>query len=365
MTPRRELTFTSSGTHCAAWHLTASTDTFVGERGLPCVVMAHGFGGTRDTGLLTYAEGFAAAGLDVLLFDYRGFGSSEGTPRQRVSYRRQRADYHAAIAAARQIDGVDPERIVVWGTSYSGGHIVPVAVADRRIAAILSLTPAMDGLAALGAIVRRHPLKLVPLIGHGLRDAAHALLRRQPHHIPIVGEPGSTSVISTPGALEGYLALAGPTWRNEVCARTVLEVAINRPGRVANRLRTPLLVQYGEHDAVAPPAAATRAAAEAGRYAEIRSYPVDHFGVYRGEWQQRALCDQLEFLRRHLDTDAPPCQWRRHGAGTTRSGQFRQHVGDDDSAGGLDEGEVGERLGEVAEVAAGAGVVLLGVEAQR
>ncbi len=302
MTEKRELTFTSSGTRCAAWHLTASSDAFLGDRGLPCVVMAHGFGGSRDTGLLPYAEGFAAAGLDVLVFDYRGFGSSEGSPRQHVSYRRQRADYQAAIAAARQIDGVDPERIVLWGTSYSGGHIVPVAAADPRIAAILSLTPAMDGLAALLAIVRRHPLKLAPLIGHGLRDAARATFRREPHHIPIVGEPGSTSVISTPGALEGYLALAGPTWRNEVCARTVLEVAINRPGRVAHRLRTPLLVQYGEHDAVAPPAAAKRAAVKAGRYAEVRSYPVDHFDVYQGEWQQRALADQIEFLSRHLST---------------------------------------------------------------
>ena len=303
MTKQRELTFSSSGTRCAAQHLTASSDTFLGERGLPCVVMAHGFGGTRDTGLLPFAEGFAAAGLDVVVFDYRGFGNSEGSPRQRVSYRRQRADYHAAIAAARQIDGVDPERIVLWGTSYSGGHVLPVAVADQRIAAILSLTPAMDGLAALGAIVRRHPRKLAPLVGHGLRDAAHALLHREPHRIPIVGEPESTSVISSPGALEGYLALAGPTWRNEVCARAILEVAINRPGRVAHQLRTPLLVQYGERDAVAPPAAAKRAAAKAGRYGEVRAYPVDHFDVYQGPWQHRALTDQIEFLHQHLSTN--------------------------------------------------------------
>ncbi|CAM3905273.1 alpha/beta hydrolase [Smaragdicoccus niigatensis] len=300
MTEKRELTFTSSGTRCAAWHLTAANADFAGEHGVPCVVMAHGFGGSRDTGLLPYAEGFAAAGLDVFVFDYRGFGSSEGTPRQRVSYRRQRADYHAAIAAARQIDGVDPERIVVWGTSYSGGHIVPVAVADRRIAALLSLTPAMDGLAALGAIVKRHPRKLGPLIGHGLRDAARVLLHREPHRIPIVGKPGSTAVISSSGALEGYLALAGPTWRNEVCARAILEVAANRPGRLAHRLRTPLLVQYGEHDAVAPASAAKRAAAKAGRYAEVRAYPVDHFDVYQGSWQHRALTDQIEFLSRHL-----------------------------------------------------------------
>src|SRR5690348_4506805 len=161
------LNFPSGGDHCAAWYLSASTDALAGPHGRPCVVMAHGFGGTRDTGLLDYAEGFAAAGLDVLLFDYRGFGGSAGTPRQRVSYRRQRNDYRAAIAAARALPGIDPERIVLWGTSYSGGHVVPVAVADGKIAAIISLTPAMDGLAALGAIVRRHPTTLPPLVANG------------------------------------------------------------------------------------------------------------------------------------------------------------------------------------------------------
>jgi cephalosporin-C deacetylase-like acetyl esterase len=302
----REVTFTSDGVRCGAWHLPAADDTFATDAGRPCIVMAHGFGGTRDTGLLAYAEGFAAAGLDVLVFDYRGFGTSQGTPRQRVSYRRQREDYTAAIAAARALAGVDPERIVLWGTSYSGGHVVPVAVDDGRIAAILSLTPAMDGMAALGAIAKRHPLKLVALVGHGLRDVVRALLRRSPHHLPIVGVPGSTAMITSPGAFEGYHALAGPTWRNEVCARAALEVALNRPTRTASRLRTPILVQVGENDAVAPPSAAWAAAEQAGRFAEVRNYPVDHFDVYTGSWQQQILTDQIEFLSRRLAATNDP-----------------------------------------------------------
>jgi uncharacterized protein len=296
----REVTFISHGVRCAAWHLAASASGYESDRGRPCVVMAHGFGGTRDSGLLGYAEGFAAAGFDVLVFDYRGFGASDGSPRQRVSFRHQRADYHAAIAAARQLAGVDPDRIVLWGTSYSGGHVVPVSVDDERVAAVLSLTPAMDGLAALLAIVKRHPLKLVPLIAHGVRDAVRALLRRAPHYLSIVGPPGSTAMITTPGAVEAYSALAGPTWRNQVCARGTLEVAFNRPIRLASRVRCPMLVQFGENDAVAPPAAAQRSAIKAGRHAEVRAYPVDHFDVYEGPWQQRALIDQIEFLGRHL-----------------------------------------------------------------
>jgi pimeloyl-ACP methyl ester carboxylesterase len=297
----RELSFPSHGVRCSAWHLTASSEAFAGPRGRACVVMAHGFGGTRDTALLPYAEGFAAAGLDVLVFDYRGFGASDGTPRQRVAFRDQREDYRAAIEAARHIEGVDPERIVLWGTSYSGGHVVPVAAADGRIAAVMSLTPAMDGLAALRAMARHGGVKrLGPLVWNGVRDAVRAVVGRAPHHLPVVGPPGTVAIITAPGAVEGYLALAGPTWRNEVCARTALEVAFNRPARFAAHLDCPMLVQIGERDAVAPPAAALSAATAAGAKAEVCTYPVGHFDVYDGPWQQQAVADQVEFASRHL-----------------------------------------------------------------
>ncbi|MDF3311773.1 alpha/beta fold hydrolase [Rhodococcus sp. T2V] len=297
-----EITFTSHGVTCAAWHVPATTDAPDREPGRPCVVMAHGFGGTRDTGLLGYAEAFAQAGIDAFVFDYRGFGDSDGTPRQHVSFRRQRQDYRAAIEAARRLPGVDPDRIALWGTSYSGGHVIAVAAEDRRIAAVVSLTPATDGFAALVQIARyAGPGQLVRATGHGLRDLARALTKRAPHHVPVVGQPGSAAILSTPGAEEAYTSMAGATWRNEVCARTALEVGVNRPTTSARHLTCPILVQIGTHDRIAPPAAARRTAAKAGPLAQLREYPVDHFDVYQGPWQQQALADQLAFLHRVLD----------------------------------------------------------------
>ncbi len=67
--------------------------------------MAHGFGGTKDSGLEPFANRFTAAGLDVLAFDYRGFGASDGQPRQSLSVRRQIEDYHAAVEAAKSLEG--------------------------------------------------------------------------------------------------------------------------------------------------------------------------------------------------------------------------------------------------------------------
>ena len=297
-----QLSFASSGDHCAASYLSASTDVLAGPHGWPCVVMAHGFGGTRDCGLLPFAEGFAAAGLDVVAFDYRGFGDSTGSPRQLVSHRRQRRDYHAAIAAARKMSRVDPERIVLWGTSYSGGHVVAVAAQDRRVAAAISMTPAMDGVLALAQMARTaSPREMRGAITNGLRDALRGATGRAPHHVPIVGRRGSAAVFTAPGAEEALVALAGPAWRNAVCARSVFGLPFNRPIRSAPRLECPLLIQVGTEDTIAPPDGARRAAAKAGPRAELREYPVDHLDVYDGPGRDELLTDQIDFARRAVE----------------------------------------------------------------
>ncbi|HEY4997182.1 MAG TPA: alpha/beta hydrolase, partial [Solirubrobacteraceae bacterium] len=136
------VSFDSGGVRCAGVHLLGEGEAFTDQQGRrPCVVLAHGFAGTVDSGLLPYAEGFAAAGLDALAFDYRHFGASAGEPRQLLSISSQLEDYAAAIAFARELEGVDPGRIVVWGSSFSGGHVVPVAVSDGGVVAAIAQTP--------------------------------------------------------------------------------------------------------------------------------------------------------------------------------------------------------------------------------
>ena len=80
-----QITFRSGDADCDGWHFTGVGDAFAGAGGRPVVVMAHGLGGTKDSGLEPFATGLAEAGLDVLAFDYRGFGASGGEPRQRAS----------------------------------------------------------------------------------------------------------------------------------------------------------------------------------------------------------------------------------------------------------------------------------------
>ncbi len=297
-----EISFDSGGVRCGGVHLCGDADdAFADEHGRrPCVVLAHGFAGTVDSGLLPYAQRFAAAGVDALAFDYRHFGTSDGEPRQLLSIPRQLEDYASAIAFARSLEGVDPDRIVVWGSSYSGGHVVPVAVADGHVAAVISQVPGMDGLATLLNAVRyAGPGLLSRAVLAGARDLAGSLYGRPPVMVAVVGPPGSVGAMTTPDAEPGYLALAGPTWRNEVAARIFLWTGSYRPGLQADRLPCPILVQIADHDAIAPVKAAQDAAWRATGRAEVRTYPIGHFDIYTGAPFEQAIADQLHFLRRH------------------------------------------------------------------
>ena len=296
----REVSFYSDGVRCAGKHLPGAGRAFADPAGRrPCVVMAHGFGGTADCGLLPFAERFADAGLDSLVFDYRHFGASGGEPRQLLSIRRQHEDYAAAIDFARALDGVDPERSVVWGSSYAGGHVVPVAVADGRVAAVISQVPAMDGVpATINALRRAGPSASVKLMGLALRDVIAGRRGGDVVGAPAVGPPGTLAFMSTPDAEPGMLAVAGPTWRNEVGARIALSAGMYRPGLLADRLTCPILIQIAALDSVAPVAAARRAA-ERAPDAEVRTYPIGHFDIYLGAPFEQAISDQLSFLARH------------------------------------------------------------------
>lgn len=299
-----EVTFVSAGEPCHAWHFRGRGDDFLVEDRRPCVVMAHGFGATKDSGLAQYAEAMSAAGLDVLAFDYRGFGANPQTRRTTVHPRAQQADYHAAIAYARSIDGVDPARIIVWGVSLSSGHVMAVAAADATVAGVIAVTPAVDGLTAMRAAAMRAPLPAARMGLAGIRDVVAALRRRPRVTIPVVGKPGATAVISAPGALAGYAAMAGPTAVNAVPAASALRVAGYRPHRRAAAVRCPVLVQIADNDLTAPPAPALKAAFRCR--ADVRHYPCDHFDVYPGgTWFAHVVAHQLHFLRRNFAPQSP------------------------------------------------------------
>jgi pimeloyl-ACP methyl ester carboxylesterase len=267
----------------------------------PCVLIAHGFGNTADSGLQQFGEAFSGTGLDAIVFDYRCFGASAGEPRQLVSYKRHREDYHSAIAFARSLPGVDPERIVLWGTSYSGGHVIAVAAEDHRIAAVISVVASLDGAATLRQLVKTAGAgQLAKATARGMQDRLAALAGREPVMMATAAVPGELAALSTPDALSGVLEIAGPTYVNEFCAREALVASNNRPIKVVDKVRCPVLFQIAVDDQIAPNASVEKAAEKLGAQAELRRYPGGHFDAYRGDTCAEIKADEIAFLQRIL-----------------------------------------------------------------
>ncbi len=295
----RTLEFTVAGTRCEASHFPAAHDALASDAGRPVVVLGHGLGGTRDSGLEPFARAFAEAGLDAVTFDYRGFGTSGGDERQVVSLDAQVEDWRGAVDAARALPGVDPARVVLWGVSLAGGHVLRLAAERDDVAAVVSVVPMVDGLAAMRHALAAHGVgALVRATGQGIAARVGVARGRAPM-MPLAARPGERGALTVPGALEDYLSIAGPSWRNEVRADVGLELGTRAPAEAAAQVTVPVLVQICDFDVSAPPFAAAEAAFAAR--AEVRHYPGDHFDVFPGKpFHDAAVAHAVYFLTRHL-----------------------------------------------------------------
>lgn len=293
MTSREDTTFIVDGTRCAAWLYRPDT-----AGPYPVIVMAHGLGAVRQMRLDNYARRFQAAGYACLVFDYRHFGASEGEPRQLLDVDFQLEDWRSAIEFARAHQDLDPSRIIVWGTSFGGGHAIITAAGDERIVAAIAQCPFTDGFASALAI---DPRTAVKVIVRALRDAVGARFGRAPLMIATAGPPRSAALMSVADALAGYLDLVPheAPFRNEVSARIALRIMRHFPGRYARRVTCPILFAVCQKDTVAPAKATVRHARRA-RLHDVRVYPVGHFEIYGGSAFDKAISDQLGFLQRHV-----------------------------------------------------------------
>lgn len=127
----------------------------------PTVVMAGGWCYVKELIQPEYAGFFVDAGMAALTFDNRNLGESEGVPRQHIDPWEQIYDIISAISYVSLHDDVDSSRIGVWGISYAGGHVLPVAALDPRAKVILSGVPILDGWAISASLSAVRPLRQV------------------------------------------------------------------------------------------------------------------------------------------------------------------------------------------------------------
>jgi pimeloyl-ACP methyl ester carboxylesterase len=289
-------TFSSGGEMCEAWLF--RPDPVPAAERAPCVVMANGLSLTRWDGLPAFARAFADAGANVLLFDHRFLGGSGGARRGLVRIGKQLSDWRAAVAAARALDGVDPERIVTWGFSLAGGHAATTAAGDARIAGYIGLCPMLDGLAR---VMVTPPGLAAKLTVRGIAELAGAA-----RPIKVTGRAGETAIMTLPGEAGGFARAVpgGSPWINVIYPALLLRAPVYRPVRHAARFARPAYLDLGESDISVSNPAIERFAQRAPD-ATLHRFEGDHFDPLIGELAGRLAAGQAEWLDRHIVSARP------------------------------------------------------------
>jgi pimeloyl-ACP methyl ester carboxylesterase len=264
----------------------------------PVIVMAHGFGALRDWGLTPFAERFVKAGFAVMRFDYRGFGKSGGQPRRVVDGKAHVKDWLSALDAVAQRKDVDPKRIGIWGSSYSGGQVLVVgAERPQLVKAVSAQVPFVSGLSS----GLQYPIRYQPMATwYALRD----LLRsddEEPVYVPIIA-PDAFAALICAECNDGYKRLvpAGNEEQNKVAARVFLSLPFWFPGDSAPKIQAPTLIIAAEKDGLIPVKKVREVAKSVpkGEYVELPG--ADHFSPYTGPAFEQVVARQTAFFTQHL-----------------------------------------------------------------
>ena len=274
---RKDIAFQSGGLTLRGWFYEPPT----GSGKAPAILMSHGFSAVKEQGLDGFAQAFNAAGFAVLAFDHRHLGASDGAERGRIIPQEQHDDQRAALTWLSAQPGVDPERIGLWGSSYSGGHALFLGAIDPRVKAVVAQAPAIDT-----------PRSLISLAGKAGFDAYLPLLAAdqaarnagEPSgRIPVVAPQGQPSVLSTPDSFEWFMAARTPAWSETTTLESVARMAEYQPAGLIDLISPkPLLMIVGATDSLIPVALAREAFQRAGEPKKLVEIDCGHFDFYPG-----------------------------------------------------------------------------------
>jgi len=295
---RRDVTFVSQGLKCAAWLYLPHSQTASGKH--PAIVMAHGWSATKEMYLDNFARRFARAGFVVLAFDYRFLGASEGEPRGQFFPADQEEDYRNAITWVSLQPQVDPSRIGIWGTSYSGAHVLQIAAFDRRVKAVVAQVPGLDS----WDLVRRNVTgtQWDGMFAWFAQDRKERYTTGKINYIPVVAAEGPSS-LPQKEALEWFTRAAqlAPRWENRVTVETLERSLELSPGAQIQRISpTPLLMIVADEDIITPTDQALAAYERALQPKQLVIVPGRHFDAYEGPKHEAFVLPAVDWFKRYL-----------------------------------------------------------------
>ncbi len=294
---RRDIEFNAEGVILRGWLYLP--EKLAGRA--PAIVMSHGFSAVKEQYLDRYAEVFSREGFAVLVFDHRNLGASDGEPRQEMDPWAQVRDYRHAITFARTLKEVDRERIGIWGTSYSGGHVLIVGAIDRRVKCVVSQVPAISG---SGSAQRRVRPDLVPaLLERFNADREARFAGKPPSMVPVVSEdPGAPCALPGKECWDFFMGTQSfaPAYRNEVTLRTMEMAREYEPGIYVPRISpTPLLMIIADRDTLSPTDLALQAYQQALEPKQLVLIRGGHFIPYIDRFQEASTAAR-DCFKMHL-----------------------------------------------------------------
>jgi len=153
---------TADGLSIFAWYIPAPDARAV-------LLFCHGNGGNISH-RLDSIKIFHDIGLSVLIFDYRGYGRSEGEPTEKGTY----LDAEAAWDFLIKEKGIEPARIVIFGRSL--GSAVAAELAMRRKAGALIIESGFTSIPDLGRKYYPHmPIRLITRFHYATIDKVNRL----------------------------------------------------------------------------------------------------------------------------------------------------------------------------------------------
>ncbi len=285
---RTEIRIPANGIELAGWFYPPE-----GAGPHPAVVLSHGFSGVMEMGLDPFARIFQEAGLACFVYDHRNFGASGGEPRQEVDPWQQIRDMREVISHARNLERVDENRIGLWGTSYSGGHVLVVGAVDRRIKCVVSQVPVTSGSAAIERMVSADAMPAY--LAEIYRDYDARARGEAPALVPVYQPGGETAAWAE--------AMGRDTaYRNEVMLRSRDLWLEYEPWSFMHRISpTPLLMILAANDTRVPTRDQLQAYARALEPKRLLLLDCAHYDPYMSRLDEAAEAARA-FLTAHLLT---------------------------------------------------------------
>ncbi|KAL7787164.1 alpha/beta-hydrolase [Trichoderma ceciliae] len=272
----------------------------------PAIVMTHGLNCIKEMSLQQTAEGFQAAGYNVLLYDSRSVGGSGGLPRNQIDPWQIAQDLSDVISYVETLPSVDSKRILLWGISLGASISGCTAAIDRRVVAVLMVCP-------IFSFIR--PDKRDTAFAQLIRDRQSQLRGNEPFTLPPFNDKGENPAgyagSGGPGGLEAYLLMktaserGHPNFRNRITLQTFHKLALFRPGDLLEEmLELPTMMIVPERDTLSLPKDQLAAFEKLKGPKRIHwAKDAGHMDVLTGEGSADVMRVMLQFFHSALQGD--------------------------------------------------------------